>query len=493
MPLVPNFIGPAYRSRSKVINADTLYNLYIETTEKSGAVKPATFIGTPGLDLRASVDESGCRGMFSQDGLNLGVIGDGLYTMSADGVTLTRIGGIQNDGAPVSFASNGQGGEQIAIVGGGELKILNLLTMAVSAPVALPLTNTPRQVRYIDGYFLLSERDSIRVWFSALEDGLVWDALDFFARSQTSDNIVSFEVLRNRVWVLGSLTGEVYYDSGDADNPFVPYPGSVMQEGLASPYALAVQGESLTWLAQDSEGTRRIVRAQDYTPTVISTYALAYALGTYPRVDDAELLVYEQENHPFAIYTFPSAGDAGASWGFDQREQDQVHQRSTWNEDIGIHMRWRARGCCSTGSAILVGDRDNGNVYALDLDVFTDNDGMMVAERTAPYLSGENQWIFVDSVELGCQTGVGLSNPASQGYDPVALFSLSRDGGQTFVASPDNAKLGKMGEYLERVIWRQLGRARADRLALRIRITDPVRRVLGPGLWLKASPGTGQL
>ena len=124
------------------------------------------------------------------------------------------------------------------------------------------------------------------------------------------------------------------------------------------------------------------------------------------------------------------------------------------------------------------------------MDTFEDNGVTQMAERTAPYLSAENQWLFLDRVELGLQSGVGLTT--GQGSDPQVLLQISRDSGHTF-GQWVSAPMGKMGEYLARAIWRRLGRVRADRLVMRVRIADPVRRVLGPGLWLQARPGTGGL
>jgi hypothetical protein len=388
----------------------------------------------------------------------------------------------------VSFASNGRGGEQLAMVAGDQLKIFDLQTNVLSAAIVLPLTNAPRQVEYIDGYFLLTETDSIRTYFSAIFDGTTWDALDFFARSHTSDNVIGTKVLRDKIWVFGSLTSEVYYDSGDADNPFVPYPGSVMHEGAVSQWAIGVQGESVIWLSQDTEGNGRISRAADYSPQPVSTYAIGYALASYATLTDFEILIYEQENHPFAVF---SSTSADATWCFDARE-GQWHQRSTRDAATGVDKRWRARGCCSVGSTIVVGDMTNGNLYTLDLDCFTDNAGMMVAERTAPYLSSENQWLFLDQIELGMQSGVGLNLSTAQGYDPEVLLAISRDSGHTWTNTV-TTKMGKLGDYGARAVWRHLGRARSDRLAIRVRITDPVRRVLGPGLWLRVTPGSGAL
>jgi hypothetical protein len=344
----------------------------------------------------------------------------------------------------------------------------------------------------MDGYFLLVEADTVRVWFSALEDGTVWDALDFFARSQTSDNLLAIKVLRDKLWTFGSLTTEVYYDSGDTDNPFVPYPGSIMQEGVVSPWAVGVQGETLVWMSQDNEGIGRVVSATAYDPGRISTPALDFALASYSTLADAELNVYEQEGHPFALWTLWTAG---ITWGYDAREsalrqEPMWHQRDTYDPVTATTTAWRARGICSTSAGILIGDSTTGGIYRLDLDTFCDACGPIRRERTSPYPSDENQWLFLDQIELGIQGGVGLTT--GQGVAPVVMGEISRDGGHTW-DPPVEASLGALGSYNEPATWYQCGRVRADRFVFRVTQTDEVRMVWGPGLWLRVTPGSGQL
>lgn len=486
MPLWPNFIGPAYRARSQSIAADVLKNLYTEISENPSDAKQSNYYGTPGLKFFLSVGSAECRGSFSQDGRTFTVYGPTLYEIDTGGMSATILGTVANNGQPVSFASNGRGGEQLAISAGGKLYIFKLTTNVFSGPIILPLTHAAVMICFIDGYFLLMEADSIRVWFSALEDGTLWDALDFFARSETSDNLVGIAVIRDRVWALGSQTSEVYYDSGDADNPFVPYPGSVMQEGLVSPWALTVLGEALYWLAQDGNGRNRMVSTTDYNPVVISTPPISYAIAQYQTTTDCEVLAYEQEGHPFVVWTFPS-GDQ--TWAWDARES-QWHERDNFNEMTGQGHRWRARGVCAAGDLIIVGDFENGNLYTLDLDTCQDNGKTIRRMRRAPYPSAENQWIFVNRIEMGIQSGAGLT--VGQGSNPELMLRVSRDSGSTW-SDIITTTLGKVGNYMARAIWYRLGRVRADRLVIEVTQTDPVRTVWGPGLWLKVTAGSGQL
>lgn len=481
--LLPNFIGPAYRSRSATIAADTLKNLYPEIAENKSDVKQATYYGTPGLKLFLAVGTHRCRGQYSQDALTLAVYGGMLYQINIPAATSIPIGAVPDDNTPVFFASNGRGGEQVALLTAGKLYIYSTSTSTFTGPVVLPLSNPGTSLDFLNGYFILSEANTVRVWYSALENGLSWNALNFFAVSRTSTNVIGVKVLRDLLWVFQSQTALVYYDSGDSLNPFVPYPGSVMQEGAVNAYSIAVLGESVYWCAQDNQGRHRFVSATTYAPTVISTPPISFALASYPAIDTVEVLAYEQEGHPFVVWTIPGQ----QTWAWDTREQ-QWHERTSMDIMTGSDLPWRARGTASNNGLIFVGDAFNGNLYTLDLDTFQDNGQTIARERTAPYLSAENQWLFLDRVELGIQAGVGLLD----GSDPQVMLSLSRDSGETWTP-PVATSMGKIGSYLTRAIWRRLGRARADRLVIKIRQTDPVRAVWGPGLWVKARPGSGAL
>src|SRR5947207_13814299 len=189
MPAWPQFVSGAYRDRCPLANAEALINLSVAPIDSASSPKKAALRHTPGLKPLLSVSQTTCRGLFSQDGRTFAVIGDALYELDVPAATATYRGLIAPDTAPVSFASNGRGGEQLAIVGGGELKIFDLETNTLSAAVSLPLTNRPVGVVFLDGYFLVLEKDTPKVYFSALEDGLNFDALDFFARSTVSDNL----------------------------------------------------------------------------------------------------------------------------------------------------------------------------------------------------------------------------------------------------------------------------------------------------------------
>jgi len=489
MALWNQFIGGTYQSRSPTLDAESCMNLMPVTIESATNSKKAMLLGTPGLKPFLSVATSPCRGMFSEDGRTWAVIGSLLYELDLTAKTATSRGTIPNDGNPVSFASNGRGGEQLAIVGDGDLYLLDLETNGFTGPITTPNTNAAVCTAFLDGYFFLLEADTVRVWFSALEDGSSWDALDYWARSETSDNYTGLAVVKDRIWAFGSATTDILYNSGNADTPFVPYPGAVLFEGLVGPWAWATDGKALFWCAQNASGRARFVSAVEGNIQAISTDAIDFALAKATNLQDVETLSYWSEGHQFIVWTVPCASDCGVTFVWDTKES-LWHTRGEWDAVLGVFYRWRVRGIASTAQGLICGDYASGDVYQLDLDTFTSNGSMIRRVRRAPYVSGEAQIAFIDQIELGAQVGVGLSD--GQGSAPTVLARVSRDNAMTW--SPTvSAALGAIGEYGTRAIWRRLGRVRLDRFCLEVSITDPVRVVFGPGLQLRLTQGNGQL
>jgi hypothetical protein len=144
------------------------------------------------------------------------------------------------------------------------------------------------------------------------------------------------------------------------------------------------------------------------------------------------------------------------------------------------------RGHAYVGQVHLVGSRTTGAICALELDTYDDDGAILRAVRRAPYLGSDSAYASIDRIELGIESGVGLNT--GQGSDPQVELRISKDSGKTWF-SAGNATIGKMGDYENRAYWTRLGRARVDRLVLEVVITDPIKRALGPGLWISVTPG----
>lgn len=134
----------------------------------------------------------------------------------------------------------------------------------------------------------------------------------------------------------------------------------------------------------------------------------------------------------------------------------------------------------------VIGDFENGNIYAFDLNNFSDNGSTQKWLRSWRALpTGQNNLKRTSqhSLQLDIESGVGLNS--GQGSDPEVMLRWSDDGGHTW-SNEHWSKIGKIGQFYRRVFWRRLGMT----LKLRDRVyelsgTDPVKiNIMGAELIL---------
>lgn len=77
--------------------------------------------------------------------------------------------------------------------------------------------------------------------------------------------------------------------------------------------------------------------------------------------------------------------------------------------------------------------------------------------RQTPILTAEQARLFISSLQLDLETGVGTST--GDGATPYLALQVSRDNGHTW--GPEHRiEIGAQGQYRTRAIWRRVGQAR---------------------------------
>jgi hypothetical protein len=150
------------------------------------------------------------------------------------------------------------------------------------------------------------------------------------------------------------------------------------------------------------------------------------------------------------------------------------HERAGWVN--GSFTRHRSNCQMAFNNEVIVGDFENGNIYAFDLDNFSDDGQIQKWLRSWRALpTGQNNLkrTAQHSLQLDCETGVGLNT--GQGDDPQVMLRWSDDGGHTY-SNEHWSSIGRIGAYGHRTFWRRLGMT----LKLRDRVyelsgTDPVK------------------
>ena len=462
-------LGQAYVARSVNAADSRMINLFPEAVPEGGLT--GGFLNrAPGLRLLATIGTGPIRGLWTHQtaGNDAYVVsGSEFYKIKPD-YSYVKLGNVTGTG-PVSIADSGT---QIFIACNPDAFVYTESTNTFTQ-VTDPNFAGAETVCYIDGYFAFNQPGTQIIWVTNLLDGLTIDPLAFGA-AESSPDLVQAIIANNReVWVFGSGTTEVWYDAATTPFPLAPIQGAYNEIGCIAAFSIAKLDNSIFWLGADPRGYGIVYRNQGYTGKRVSTHAVEYAIQNYGDISDAIAYTYQQEGHAFYVLTFPSAGK---TWVYDVATA-AWHERAGWLN--GNFTRHRSQCQMDFNSQTVVGDYQNGNLYALDLDVYADNGNTqkwLRSWRPIPENQNPMKRSAQHGLQLLCESGAGLN--VGQGSDPQAMLRWSDDGGHTW-SNEHWTKMGRIGQYGFRAFWRRLGMT----LKLRDRVyevsgTDPIKLVI---------------
>lgn len=459
--------GVDQRGKSKRWTAQRRVNVFAEIA-KEGDRSKMGFFGTPGLSLFAALGDTPVRGLYTMNELLYAVHRGTLYEINNAGTATSR-GTLSTTSGKVDMTDNGS---QLYIADGstrGYTYTPASTTFAAVADADCPTTDT---CAFQGTYIIVNSSGTGRFYLSASNDATSWDALDFATAEGSPDDLVRVFVDRGDLMLFGSRTTEFWANVGASDFPFSRIAGAVVEWGLAARWSVAKMDNTVVFLGKNRTGEAQVVQLAGYAPTPISDPAMEGVINDYSTLSDATAFAYRIGGHTFYEINFPTAG---ASWLFDATT-------GLWSElssgsEGGRH---RAELGADFVNKAIVSDYENGNLYRLDLDVYTDNGTEIQRELVSRHIFGE-QHVSIARLWLDCETGNGVVS--GQGSEPVMMLSVSKDGGRTF-GNERTATLGALGQYSARPIWRRLGAAYEH--TLKFRQSDPVPfRVLGG--WVDAA------
>lgn len=448
------FVGPAYKSRSMPWSAQECVNLFLEAGA-TGSKTSAALLGTPGMVDFATLKESGgeVRGLWPASTGDLYAVCDNQFSRVSPAGLVTNLGTLDTSTGPVSMGDNGV---QVFMADNPNGYVYSIASNAFAKVTDVDWPGAA-MVGYLDGYAIGITPNSGQFWVTDLYAAGAMSSLDFASAEANPDRLVAVQVDHREVWLFGDKTIEVWYNSGDSSFPLSRVGGAFLEIGCAAAFSVARADNTQFWLATNGA----VVRADGYTPKIVSTRAIEAAIAGYSRVDDARAFAYSQEGHTFYALTFPTAD---VTWVYDAAS-DAWHQRKSWG--MG---RWRANCHARLGNRQIVGDVTSGRLYMLDPMACTESGQTIERVRVTAPIAAEDKRLIHSRVCIDFETGVGTGS--GQGLDPQALLSWSDDGGRTW-SNEYPASMGRQGEYRTRAEWRRLGQSRAR--AYRLRITDPVR------------------
>lgn len=392
------FCAGTYQTRNRLYTSDRAINWYPSIDESGHAVSKIELSPTPGLATFTTLTDPPVRGLWVGDNRLFAVGGNKFHEVFADG-SVTDRGIIGSGSTPVQIAASGL---EILIASGDSIwrdpgtgTIAKVLDGAIS-------------VVYIDGYYVAQMNNSNRMQFSFGDGGVTWDPLDFIDKMGSTDRSVRLEVHEGHIWVFGRKSIIPYYNSGDADSPWQPIQGAVMDVGTMAPWTVTKIDQTLFWLGQDYNGYGRVYRSQGYTPVRISNMAIEHLIKTWLEMGDDQLITgkgYTENGHTFYVLSFPLAK---ATLVYDLTTE-MWHERARWNSTTQQWEHWRGASFHAHvfgkhfAARIDAAPHDAGDerkIYQQSVDIYTD-DGLPIRRyRAAPYIATNQQWLMHHYLKL---------------------------------------------------------------------------------------------
>jgi len=311
---------------------------------------------------------------------------------------------------------------------------------------------------FLGGYFLVNRTNinARQVNFSNLNNGVTWDALDYFQKEQNPDALRSILVSGSQLYLFGEESFEIWQNTGTGigGNPFERINSAGDKFGSISPWGpISFEGE-VFFVGGSPDGGVTAYQMNGFTPQRISTHGEESQWAAAGLGPNCRSYGYREEGHSYWMINF-----GAETWGYDLTTR-LWHKRMKWNgttfdpyeTDCHIYVDSWQTGMHLTGGA------QSGVLYQSSMNLYSNNGADVAWRRVTPYnYDGAGCRIYFGRQKLEMETGT-----TSSGTEPVITREYSDDRGTTWV-NPQTAGIGATGNKSRRVFW-PIGGSSYDRI-----------------------------
>ena len=440
-------LGGRAMARALAVNAQRSVN-WDPRPEPEGAKTRLVLAPTPGLVQADDTSTGPTRSDFVKLGEKVyWVSATSLYSRDVDG-TRTTIGTVPGDGWCVLAA----GFTYLVVVNGVDGFYTTGSGLTSIRTVDADFPPNPTYVAFLDGYFIVNNSATGRFFISDLtagnEDPTSWDPLKFANAEADSDNATAVHVVLDRLYISGTRSIQLFYNSGNPDFPFESFSNGVLEWGAESPASIAIVDGLIFLLARSKGGGLDILKIAGTTASSIADHEFLRELDGYV-TSDAEGYGYSMDGMVYYVLTLPSE-----PMTFVYNVTSKMWYEWT---SPGLE-RHQSRGHGFFNGKHFVGNYSNGKIYTLDPSVFTEGGSTLIRSRTTSITHLDGRDIECSEFEIEFKKGVALIT--GSGSDPSVMMRYSTDGGNS-MSNTLRADLGGIGDLEMRVIYRRLGQGRS--------------------------------
>lgn len=393
----------------------------------------------PGLNrVLANSTEKRCIERFN--GVHYLVLDNGFY--SFNGSALTLLGTLSTSTGRCYMIQNDNG--QIMISDQSQAYCWNGTTLSIT-----PTPGMVGSLAYLGGFGLYNEPGSGRFYWTDSEDFTNVDPLSFATAESSPDDLVRVFVDHNELWLFGVTTTEIWQLTGQLDAPFQLIQNAILQRGCGA--ALSVASEDNTTFFLGNDGL--VYRASGYTPMVISTRAVEYAIASVSDGARSNAYAFVSTVSGQKVYTLTFPGELTLQYNITN---------GYWNraDTFGLGY-WRVIGSNGYVTDYYL---TSGGICTLQRGLSTDEGSIMRRGGVSAPGWANGQQITVNEFFLDAEVGRSDITANAQVMMRVALD------GENF-GNIRTRSLGATGNYQRRATWRFLGIGRKP--TIEIYMTDP--------------------
>lgn len=466
-----------FASPYNVIGTEECRNLYVEKSISPTSKVQSYYVSIPGLKIFSQKDAgNACRGLYkTSDSRLFQAHSNYVDEIFQNGQRITR-GYITTYSGNVCMCDNTQ---QLMLVDGEFGYVLDLATNNFQKVDENTFPNGADYVTNVDTYFIVNVPNSYNFRWSYPNNGLLWDALDSASKIGYPEVIVTLKEMHNQLWVFGTTTTEIFYDTADIETGiFKRIEGASFEVGCAAKHSVTKIENNIFWIGVSKNGTKEIYSNDGLSPLVISTRGIEQLVDkeTGGKIDDAIGFSYSQNGHNFYIIQFLSSS---LTLAYDTTTKTwHVRSDRDWRGD---NVKWRGMYHQLVWGKNIFGDLYTNALYTSEMDYYQNEDPddltkpkMIIRERTTPIIQADQKRLRHNSFEVLFESGVGL-NDIGFGHEPQVILYTSDDSGISF-PSVRYTGLGKIGEVKTRARFLRLGMSRNR--VYKVSVTDPVKVVL---------------
>jgi len=384
----------------------------------------------PGMADFATIGSVFMRSMMEWNGKLMAIVGSNLYSITTAGV-VTLAGAV---GSTDSICGLSQSTGYAVAVAGRKYWTWNGTTLTdVTSGAGTGAVTLPSSVAYLGGYVIVSQYNSRVFSWSHLADPTTFSGLDFASAEITDKPIIRLVAFKDTLYIFKEGGFEIWAVSGlSGPDAFQKVSGALEEPGLLD-FALVVTfPNGLAFVGSDG-------RVYLYGIGPISIPPVETAISTETPVG---MFYYEQRGHGFICLTFRNS----AAWCYDVATGE-------WHEREQDGAAWAARAAVKVDGSWYVGT-DSGKIATLSTSC--QDFGNPLPRRYVSRTLDEGL-IRISSIEAFPRIAGDVQGDGDETEAKLALRT-SRDG--INFGSPKIRGVGLVGEYDQRLVWRELGQFR---------------------------------